>query len=97
MARVANNNPPDSVTLTYTLLLLTRPSTGGSIQDYGKEGHKAIEYAGSNACAAARGVWGHAPQEIFGVLRSILVRFWALFQGKVVEGTRTNLYLSDRK
>ena len=33
----------------------------GRIQDYGKGGHKAIEYAGSNARAAARGVWGHAP------------------------------------
>ena len=30
-----------------------------------KGGHKAIKYARSNECAVARGVWGHAPQEIF--------------------------------
>ena len=52
--------------LTWDGTHLSYACVQGWIQDYGKGGHKAIEYARSNARAAARGVWGHAPpQEIF--------------------------------
>ena len=65
----------------------------GQIQDYGKRGHKGIEYGRSNAHTVARGVWGHAPRKFLSFRCSEIdsCAFWDTFPRQVSKPTNLDL------